>query len=452
MRQEIEERTGGLTASAGIACNTLLAKVRRAPHLSVLSQVASDMNKPDGQHQVAASDDAILQFVAALPIRKVGGIGSVQEQMLSCLGVTTCGQLHLRRAEIKLLFSDLSFEFYMCVSQGLGATSLEPVEERERKSISTETTFKDTSARDTLVQVCRELSRDLAKEMQDKAILGLALTVKIKSHDFKQKTRVTQLCDYSNSETVIFEAARRTLVQMLEASDERPLALRLMGVRLSELRERSEVRGGRQASLLSFLPGGSRSARCYSCPACDQALPSLASLNSHMDLCVTGGGGEVPQPSIVTSVDLPGSPGQVCPVCEETLPSLEELNSHIDQCLVTRSAETGGSHQEEEGSKENLRNAANSGVDHLMSLQDGKREDATLTFECPVCLTSPSCKSEAAMALHVEECLSRREVRSLVMEERGAGAKRKRAAGSGATGSRSKIGKTATIHDFFTKC
>ena len=64
---------------------------------------------------------------------KIGGIGSVSEQLLNGVGVNTCGDLYQKRAEIKLLFSNLNFEFYMEASQGLGETSLQSVEEREQK-------------------------------------------------------------------------------------------------------------------------------------------------------------------------------------------------------------------------------------------------------------------------------------------------------------------------------
>ena len=61
MRREITERTG-LTASAGLAPNMMLAKV------------ASDMNKPDGQYTVTATREGVLEFVQKLPIRKVSVI------------------------------------------------------------------------------------------------------------------------------------------------------------------------------------------------------------------------------------------------------------------------------------------------------------------------------------------------------------------------------------------
>ena len=67
-RGKIKERTGGLTASAGIAPNSRLAKV------------CSDMNKPDGQFRLGPDEGEITRFVEGLPIRKISGIGNVTEQ------------------------------------------------------------------------------------------------------------------------------------------------------------------------------------------------------------------------------------------------------------------------------------------------------------------------------------------------------------------------------------
>lgn len=61
IRSKIEQCTG-LTASAGIAHNRMLSKV------------ASDLNKPNGQFTVPFNRDALLQFVRNLSIRKVRDI------------------------------------------------------------------------------------------------------------------------------------------------------------------------------------------------------------------------------------------------------------------------------------------------------------------------------------------------------------------------------------------
>lgn len=58
IRFRIEQKTT-LTASAGIAPNTMLAKV------------CSDKNKPNGQYQIVPSRSAVMDFIKDLPIRKV---------------------------------------------------------------------------------------------------------------------------------------------------------------------------------------------------------------------------------------------------------------------------------------------------------------------------------------------------------------------------------------------
>ena len=57
------------------------------------------------------------------------------EQLLGGLGVTTCGDLLTHRAELRLLFSEQTTEFYLAAGLGLGSNRLEPPEQRERKSI-----------------------------------------------------------------------------------------------------------------------------------------------------------------------------------------------------------------------------------------------------------------------------------------------------------------------------
>ena len=114
LRRRVREETN-LTCSVGVAPNRALAKVshwrqnklstcagmacglnakcchhrmQALEYSNVLSlaiahdkapmQVCADRNKPDGQFVLAPDVDAIMDFVATLPIRKVCGIGKVR--------------------------------------------------------------------------------------------------------------------------------------------------------------------------------------------------------------------------------------------------------------------------------------------------------------------------------------------------------------------------------------
>ncbi|MEZ5275674.1 MAG: DNA polymerase IV [Opitutaceae bacterium] len=119
-------RTTGLTASAGIATNKLLAKI------------ASDWNKPNGQHEIRPED--VAAFMQTLPVRRVWGIGPVAAARLQSLGITTCGEMQQMTAlELQQLFGRFGTELYdLC----RGRDDREVETNRERKSLSTERTFR----------------------------------------------------------------------------------------------------------------------------------------------------------------------------------------------------------------------------------------------------------------------------------------------------------------------
>merc|ERR550519_835778 len=177
------------------------------------------------------------------------------------------------------------------ISLGLGSTRIEPVDERgQQKSISTETTFRETSDRQTLMKLCEDLSVDLSADMEKKGILGHAVTVKIKSHDYKQKTKVSQLIEDTNDADVIGSAAKKILLNLLDTSEEQPLKLRLMGVRMSELRDKNEAGTSKQKTLKKFLSSKSKRASEYDCPVCGKAIKvdGIKEFNEHLDNCLNG--------------------------------------------------------------------------------------------------------------------------------------------------------------------
>src|SRR5690606_12799728 len=63
----------GLTASAGVAANTFIAKI------------ASDQNKPDGLCVVRPRE--VAAFLAPLPVSRLPGVGKVMQGRLEALGI-----------------------------------------------------------------------------------------------------------------------------------------------------------------------------------------------------------------------------------------------------------------------------------------------------------------------------------------------------------------------------
>ena len=90
LRAQVEAATS-LTMSAGIAPNRMLAKI------------CSDMNKPNGQYEMAFDRADITRFMRDLPVRKIPGFGRVTERCLEGLGVERCGQVYELRAGLVLM-------------------------------------------------------------------------------------------------------------------------------------------------------------------------------------------------------------------------------------------------------------------------------------------------------------------------------------------------------------
>uniref|UniRef100_A0A663ETW6 DNA polymerase kappa n=1 Tax=Aquila chrysaetos chrysaetos TaxID=223781 RepID=A0A663ETW6_AQUCH len=348
IRFRIEQKTQ-LTASAGIAPNTMLAKM------------CSDRNKPNGQCRIAPERQAVLDFLKDLPIRKVPGIGKVTEKMLKALGIVTCSELYQQRALLSLLFSEASWRNFLDISLGLGSTHLE--KDGERKSMSTERTFNEINTAEDQYSLCRELCRDLAQELQKEGLKGKTVTLKLKNVNFEVKTRASTVLSSVSTEEEIFAVAKDLLGTEIDSVAPHPLRIRLMGVRVSGFLSEEEKKY-QQKSITSFLKSGKETSflrlhagksnqECFTKNSESSPRGSFfdkkraaRQLNSENPPNETVGkqlfhdkkssAHFVEETKKVT--DLQNSNVCkifTCPVCfeEQSSNNLEELNRHIDECL-----------------------------------------------------------------------------------------------------------------------
>ncbi|CAF2662158.1 unnamed protein product [Rotaria sp. Silwood2] len=225
--QEIRHRihlATRLTASAGIACNMRLAKL------------CSDINKPNGQYQLESNVNIILHFMRNLPIRKIKGIGKVTALHLESLQIQTVNDIYLKRGILKLIEYPSTFDFLMRVCNGCGSTTIE--HDDLQKSIGHETTFNGTSDSLQLISLCRDLAKKTVDELISDRILCKRITLKIKTVNFEILTRSKTLSSYTDSLNVITDKVIALLKHELDQDLELP-ALRLMGVRVSDLKMKS---------------------------------------------------------------------------------------------------------------------------------------------------------------------------------------------------------------------
>ena len=171
IRARIFEVTG-LTASAGIAPNKMLAKI------------ASDLRKPNGQYTVKPG--AVSAFMVELPARKIHGIGEVTAKRLETeLGAETCGQLQtFAREDLQRRFGKFGGELYdRC--RGIDHRPVEP--NRERKSLSNENTYHaNLTTFEQCVERLDELHADLLRDLEKQPVRRQInkLFVKLKFADF----------------------------------------------------------------------------------------------------------------------------------------------------------------------------------------------------------------------------------------------------------------------------
>lgn len=220
MRDEVHERAK-ITVSAGIAANAKLAKI------------CSNMNKPNGQYLLPRERSAIVTFMRDLPCRKVNGIGRVLERELAEVGVKTCGDIYPQRQYLRQLFGEKTYEFLISVHLGLGRTNVQPAEEYERKSVGTESTFRDMSDPVQLRDKLKRTAEELEKDMRRAECKGRTLCLKVKLHSYEVFTRqvVTPKTIYQAEDLYNF-----ALPMLAKLEQEMPgMKLRLMGLRCTHL-------------------------------------------------------------------------------------------------------------------------------------------------------------------------------------------------------------------------
>ena len=266
LRAEVRLKTGGLTCSAGVAPNRRLAKV------------CSDANKPDGQMVLANDREAVVDFVTPLPVRKVSGVGKVQERVLAAFGMTTCGEIFERRSTLAALFSETAFEFLLAASMGVG-TETRPERARRpdpgevaRKSLSQERTFAPTADRRVLERQVAELAEEVARSLAEEGVVARAVTLKIKRATFEVTQRQTSKAS-DRAETFSDEGAIVEAALSLFRGEKNLGSVRLLGVKASQLAAaEEETEGGKQTRVDAALDAAA--GRHDVDPSADPSVPA----------------------------------------------------------------------------------------------------------------------------------------------------------------------------------
>jgi DNA polymerase IV len=226
--QEIQAKilqSVGISVSAGVAPNKFLAKI------------ASDWNKPHGLFVILP--EHIEDFVKALPVKKINGVGKVTEEKMRRLGIATCDDLRTF-SELKLTqhFGKYGQRLYQ-LARGTDERMVQV--SRERKSLSVETTFEQNiQTLDQLINQSKSLYEQLitrSDKLKDSQSIS-GRYIKLKFSDFTQTTLEESLSGPTQNwkDPEVFE-------QMLTKAWSRhmkPVRLAGLGVKISNQRKSQE--------------------------------------------------------------------------------------------------------------------------------------------------------------------------------------------------------------------
>jgi DNA polymerase-4 len=209
------EREIGITVSVGLSYNKFLAKI------------ASDMDKPRGFAAIGRAE--ALDFLGSKPVSLIWGVGRATQEALEREGFRLIADLRrLDEGDLMRRFGAMGLRLSR-LSRGIDERRVSPDE--ETKSISAETTF-DTDIRDarTLEKKLFLLCEKVSARAKAQGFAGTTVTLKLKTADFKIRTRSRALPSPTLLATRLFETGRDMLMKEADGT-----AYRLIGIGLSEL-------------------------------------------------------------------------------------------------------------------------------------------------------------------------------------------------------------------------
>jgi DNA polymerase-4 len=208
------EQEIGITISVGLSFNKFLAKV------------ASDLDKPRGFSVIGRAE--AVAFLADKPVGMIWGVGRALAARLAEDGIKSIGQLQ------RMEESDLARRYGV---MGLRLARLSRADDRrvveprqEAKSIGAETTFEhDLADFGSLRPILRRLSEKVSARLKRADLAASNVTLKLKSADFKLRTRSRQLADPTRLADRIFRIAEQLLSHETDGT-----TYRLIGVSVSD--------------------------------------------------------------------------------------------------------------------------------------------------------------------------------------------------------------------------
>ncbi|MEZ5781762.1 MAG: DNA polymerase IV [Rhizobiaceae bacterium] len=205
----------GISVSAGLSYCKFLAKI------------ASDFRKPRGLSVIGQSE--AIGFLAEQPVTMIWGVGKAFAAVLERDGIRMIAQLQkLDRGDLMRRYGTMGDRLYR-LSRGQDDRRVHT--DHEAKSVSAETTFdSDLASSAELVPVLRALSEKVSSRLKRSGTAGRTIVLKLKTQDFKLRTRNRQLPNATQLADRIFNTGMQLLQKETDGT-----RYRLLGIGVSDL-------------------------------------------------------------------------------------------------------------------------------------------------------------------------------------------------------------------------
>ncbi|MFM2045090.1 MAG: hypothetical protein RLY86_3666 [Pseudomonadota bacterium] len=216
----------GITASIGLSYNKFLAKI------------ASDLDKPRGFAVIGRAD--ALDFLGPRPVGLIWGVGKALAAKLEQDGLRTIAQIRETDEALLIRRYGAMGQRLACFARGQDDRSVIP--HSPAKSVSAETTF-DTDLSDPapLEAALWPLCETVARRLKAEGHAGHSVTLKLKTSDFKLRTRTRRLPSPTVLADRIFRTGRDLLAEELAEDRSRGTRFRLIGIGCADLADPADA-------------------------------------------------------------------------------------------------------------------------------------------------------------------------------------------------------------------
>ena len=285
LKTKIFKKTG-LTVSAGIAPNRLLAKL------------SSEEKKPNGEFVLRKNKKKIYNFLNKKKIIKIPGIGPSTEFLLKGLDIFTTYDLRENLFIIKKFFSEKLF--FSLLNKSIGFEDCEEIyKDSKNPSFYKSKTFTGTNNLEFFKNVILELSENLEKRLKEKKLKARKICVDVKYFDFKVFSKSKNFGNYIDEKKQFFETGFFLLKSIIEKKMVRKIGLKISDFLNSEkksyfenknLDENKNLKEKNEGRIsLNFSDGKKHFFNKTFCPVCQKSFDfkgNNATLNRHINNCL----------------------------------------------------------------------------------------------------------------------------------------------------------------------